>query len=162
MTKGYFNEKERTTNEDWDSFDKENMSQWYDGTIDATKIPFIPLSENYYVPSIKSLARSNALDGTLAYHHECYNITDNSSKYFLDGYDQILEENGYHKYEPNYDLSNPDEKSAFFNTEESKYINCYINEEEDIAIKYYFDVINGNTIRVFKLSEMQSWLVDAE
>lgn len=162
MTKGYFNEKERTTNEDWDSFDKENMSQWYDGTIDATKIPFIPLSEDYYVPSIKSLARSNALDGTLAYHHECYNITDNSSKYFLDGYDQILEENGYHKYEPNYDLSNPDEKSAFFNTEESKYINCYINEEEDIAIKYYFDVINGNTIRVFKLSEMQSWLVDAE
>ena len=75
-------------------------------------------------------------------------------------YDEILEANGFHKYVPNYDLSNPDEKLAFFNTEESKYVNCFINQEKDIAIKYYFDIHNGNTIRVFKLSEMKSWLTD--
>lgn len=160
MTTGYFGEKERTTNKEWSSYDKEIMSEWYDGTIDATKVPFIPLSQGYSIPSFKSFARSISLDGTLAYHHECYNIRDNSNKYFLDGYDQILEENGFHKYVPNYDLSDPDQKLAFLNTEESKYINCYINQEEDIAIKYYFDVFNGNTIRVFKLSEMKSWLTD--
>lgn len=162
MTVGYFNEKEQTTNTDWDSYDRANMSEWYDGTIDGTKVPFIPLSDDYYVPSTMSLAHVGSLDGTLAYHHKCYNISDNSNRYFLDGYDQILENNGFHKYIPEYDLSDPEQKVAFFNTEESKYVNCYINEEEDMAIKYYFDVHNGNTIRVFKLSEMKSWLVDLE
>ena len=160
MRTGYFNEKERTTNETWDSYDIENMKSWYDGTIDGTAVPFIPLGRDYYVPTIQSSARPNALDGTLAYHHQCYNITDGSNKYFLDGYDEILEANGFHKYVPNYDLSNPEEKSAFHDTEESKYVNCFINQEKNIAIKYYFDINNGNTIRVFKLSEMKSWLTD--
>lgn len=160
MRKGYFGEKERTTNETWTSYDIKNMSEWYGGTIDGTAVPFIPLGNDYYVPTIQSYARSNSLDGTLAYHHLCYNITDGSNKYFLDGYDVILENNGFHKYIPNYDLSNQDERSEFFNTEDSKYVNCFINQEKDIAIKYYFDIHNGNTIRVFKLSEMKSWLTD--
>lgn len=160
MRTGYFGEKERTTNEAWDSYDIENMKSWYDGTIDGTAVPFIPLGREYYVPTIQSSARPNALDGTLAYHHQCYNITDGSNKYFLDGYDEILEANGFHKYVPNYDLSNLEEKSAFHDTEESKYVNCFINQEKNIAIKYYFDINNGNTIRVFKLSEMKSWLTD--
>ena len=151
---------ERTTNETWDSYDIENMKSWYDGTIDGTAVPFIPLGSDYYVPTMQSSARPNALDGTLAYHHQCYNITDGSNKYFLDGYDEILEANGFHKYVPNYDLSNLEEKSAFHDTEESKYVNCFINQEKNIAIKYYFDINNGNTIRVFKLSEMKSWLTD--
>ena len=160
MSTGYFGEKEITTNQTWSSYDLEKMKEWYDGTIDGTAVPFIPLGSSYYVPTITSYARSISLDGTLAYHHECYNITDSSNKYLLDGYDEILEANGFHKYVPNYDLSNPDEKLAFFNTEESKYVNCFINQEKDIAIKYYFDVNKGNTIRVFKLSEMKSWLTD--
>lgn len=162
MNTGYFGEKERTTNEAWTSYDLENMKEWYDGTIDGSVVPFIPLGSEYYVPAFKSSARSNSLDGSLMYHHECYNITDGSNRYYLDGYDEILEANGFHKYIPSYDLSNPDEKSEFFNTEESKYVNCFINQEKDIAIKYYFDIHNGNTIRVFKLSEMKSWLTDLE
>lgn len=162
MRRGYSHEKETTKNEAWDASDLATMRTWYDGTIDASVVPFAKLGRNYYVPSSMSYAHSGILDGTLAYHHECYNITDNSPYYLLDGYDQILENNGFHKYQPNYDLTIPEQKSAFYNTEECKYVECFINQEKDIAVKYYFDVNNGNTIRVFKLSEMKSWLTDQE
>ena len=162
MQKGYFGEKERTTNTDWSDYDRQNMAGWYDGTIDATQVPFIPLASSYMVPSanLMSYAHEGLLDGTLKLHSKCYNIYDNSPYYYLDGYNQILENAGFHKYVPSYDLSDYDQKKAFQNTEDSKYIECFINDQLDIAVKYYFDVNNGNTIRVFKKSEMKSWLQD--
>lgn len=167
MDKGYFGEKTRTTKTEWSDYDKADMAGWYDGTIDATKVPFIQLGEGYNVPSasLMSYAHEGLLDGKLKLHSQCYNIYDNSPVYFLDGYDQTLEANGFHKYVPEvngkkYDLSNNDDRYAFGQLEESKYVECFINDEEDIAVKYYFDVNNGNTIRVFKKSEMQSWLQD--
>lgn len=162
MSTGYFGEKRRTTNEGWTDYDKERMEGWYDGTIDATKVPFIQLAESYMIPrkDLMTSAHYGLMDGTLKLHSKCYNICDNSPYYFLDGYDEILESNGFHKYVPQYDLSNSDEKKAFENTEECKYVECFINDELDIAIKYYFDISSGNTIRVFKKSEMKSWLQD--
>ena len=162
MSTGYFGEKNRTTNEDWTDYDKGRMDGWYDGTIDPTKVPFIQLAESYMVPrkDLMSYAHDGLMDGTLMLHSKCYNIVDNSPYYFLDGYDEILEDHGFHKYVPQYDLSDFDQKKAFQNTEECKYVECYINDELDIAIKYYFDINNGNTIRVFKKSEMKSWLQD--
>ena len=160
MNKGYSGEKERTNKEDWDSYDKATMNGWYDGTIDGSAVPFIPLGKNYSVPSTTTHAHSGFLDGTFCSDQQCYSIRDGSNKYFLDGYDEILEANNFHKYVPNYDLSNPKEKSDFFHTEECKFVNCFINEEKNMAIKYYFDVTFGNTIRVFKISEMKSWMTD--
>lgn len=162
MRKGYFGEKQLTSNEDWTDAEKAKMDEWYDGSIDGSAVPFIKLSDEYRVPTVMSSAHEGILDGTLAYHHKCYNIVDESPYYLLDGYDAILEANGFHLYQPAYDLSDLDQKAAFARTEECKYVNCYINQEKNMAIKYYFDVSNGNTIRVFKLSEMKSLLTDAE
>lgn len=36
--------------------------------------------------------------------------------YFTDGNDEVLEANSFYKYVPNYDLTDPAQKSAFFNT----------------------------------------------
>ena len=162
MRKGYIHGKGQTKNDDWSDYDKQNMAGWYDGTIDATCVPFIKLGNGYSVPSasLMSYAHNGLLDGTLKLHSKCYNIYDNSPHYYLDGYDQILEANGFHKYVYNFDLNNYEQRQAFLNTEECKYAECFINEEKDIAIKYYFDTTNGNTIRVFKKSEMKSWLQD--
>ena len=169
MNKGYFGEKERTKNETWDSSDLANMAEWYDGTIDASAVPFVKLGKGYSVPTKnnKSYARNGILDGTLAYHEQCYNIFDSSPYYFLGDYDEILKANGFHLYEPEhdgkkYDLTNSKDKADFHGFDESKYVYCYINSEKDIAIKYYFDITWGNTIRVFKASAMRSWLVDQE
>lgn len=162
MKKGYFGEKETTTVTDWSESDKATFATWYDGGIDPNAIPFIPLGKRYSVPTIMSFAHTGILDGTLSYHHQCYNITDDSPYYLLDGYDQILENNGFHKFVPAYDLDVPKEKSDFFNTDDCKYVECFINDEKDMAIKYYFDTTFGNTIRVFKKSLMTSWLVDLE
>ena len=145
---------------DWSESDKQTMAKWYDGTIDASKIPFPQIAKSYYVPSITMLAHEGLMDGTLKYHSECYNIYDDSPIYFLDGYDQKLEAAGFHKYVPSYDLNDSKQRSEFRNTEDSKYIECFINDVEDIAVKYYYDINQGNTIRVFKKSEMKSWLQD--
>ena len=158
MRKGYFGEKEQTTASEWDSYDLEKMAEWYDGTIDGASVPFIKLSKGYGIPTTMSPAHSGFLDGTLYVDQQCYSITDESPRYFLDGYDEILEANGFHKYVPEYDLSIPAERLKFFNTEECKYVDCFINWDKDMAIKYYFDVTFGNTIRVFKVSEMKSWM----
>lgn len=164
MKKGYFGERERTTATDWSNSDKSDMAGWYDGTIDATKVPFPQLSKAYRVPSagLMSYAHEGLMDGTLTYHHKCYNICDDSPNYYLDGYNEALEAAGFRKYVPQYDLTIAEQRTAYFNTEESKYIECFINQEEDIAVKYYFDIINGNTVRIFKLSEMKSWLQDSD
>ena len=116
MNKGYFGEKEQTNNDAWDSSDLANMAEWYDGTIDASAVPFVKLGKGYSVPTKnnKSYARNGILDGTLAYHEQCYNIFDSSPYYFLGGYDEVLEANGFHLYEPEhdgkkYDLNNSKE-----------------------------------------------------
>ena len=160
MKKGYSNKgNARTTNTDWTNSEKETMNGWYDGQLNVI-VPFIQLGADYSVTSFKSRAHEGLLDGTLKYGSECYNIVDENIHYYLDGYDQILEANGYHKYEPQYNLSDSEQRSKFMNTEDSKYVECFINQEKNCAIKYYFDVNNGNTIRVFKLDEMKSWLQD--
>ena len=45
-------------------------------------------------------------------------------------------------------------------TDESKYYECYINEEADVAIKFSFSFNDGNVIKVFKKSLMHSHLDD--
>ena len=162
MKRGYFGDKEKTTDTDWSAADKQVMATWYNGSIDCTKVPFIQLGHGYSVPSADSMsyAHTGLLDGTLKLHSQCYNIRDNSTVYYLDGYDEILEANGFHKYEYGCDLSDYEQKKAFQDKEDCKYAECFINDEEDLAIKYYFDVDFGNTIRVFKKSEMKSWLQD--
>ena len=156
MNTGYFGENIQNDAEDWSDSDKETMNAWYDGKLNVT-IPFVKLGKNYNVPNKMTLAHTGILDGTLMQEHKCYNITDSSRVNYLEGYDEVLEANGYHKYEYGFDADNDlNARSSFMKTEDCKYAECYINEEKNVAIKYYFDVNNGNTIRVFKLDEMKS------
>lgn len=162
MKKGYNGERERNTQEDWKASDKEDMKEWYDGAFGDYTIPFIALSKHYSIPSkdIMSRAHTGILDGTFSSEQRCYLIFDDSNKYFLDGYDQVLEANGFHLFVPEHDLNNSKERSEFFNSDKAQFINCYLNEDKDMAVKYYFDVTFGNCIRVFKMSEMKSWKED--
>ena len=150
----------KSTKTDWDDYDKATMANWYDGSVDATLVPFPQIGGGYMVPSMTSYAHEGLMDGTLKLHSECYNVTDLSPVYFLDGYDEKLEAAGFHKYVPSYDLSTNEGRTAFKEDENCKYIECYINNEADIAVKYYFDINNGNTVRIFKKGEMKSWLQD--
>ncbi len=150
----YFDGHVLTNHEDWTADEKATMASWYDGTLKGT-IPFIKMNNGYMVPTIKSYASDDLFGGALKLHSECYNISDGSQTYCLQEYGEILEAAGYHKYispEPW-----TDEFDAWEDTEDCKYYNCYINQEADIAVKFGFNASRGNLIRVFKLSEMQSW-----
>ena len=160
MNKGYFGEDKQNSKEDWTDSDKETMNSWYDGKLNVV-IPFVKLGTDYSMPNQMTRAHEGLLDGTLSQDQKCYNIYDRSKVYYLDGYDQVLEANGYHKYEYGFDVtSNYSARGSFTKTEDCKYAECYINTEKNVAIKYYFDVNNGNTIRVFKLDEMKSFNSD--
>ena len=150
----YFDGRVMTKNEDWTDSEKETMAGWYDGTLNGT-IPFVKMNAGYSVSRIQSYASDDLFGGALQLHSKCYKIYDESQTYFLQGYGEILEAAGYHKYqspEPWTDAFKEWEK-----TEDCKYYNCYINENADIAVKFGFNAYDGNLIRVFKLSEMKSW-----
>lgn len=150
---GYSEGRNLTTNEDWSDHDKEIMNGWYDGKLNVV-IPFIKLQASYNVSSLTSKAVPDILSGAMNYEQECYKIYDNSLTYHLKGYDEILEAAGYKHYVPSYNLDNSDEFREYSQSEERKYYDCYINKELNCAIKYSFDINNGNTIKVFKFDEI--------
>ena len=158
-TYGLFDGRNVTTRTDWSDSEKETMQGWYDGSLNVI-VPFHPLAVGYYVPSSMSRASEDLFGGALMLGHECYIIQDSSIDYHLDGYDETLEAAGYHKYVPAYELSDPEQLSAYKKSDESKYYECYINEELDCAIKFSFSFSKGNCIKVFKKSLMKSYLDD--
>ena len=157
---GYAEGKGVTENKDWTSFEKTVMQQeWYEGNLNVV-IPFIPLEKSYRVASSLSKYSEDLFGGAMSLDQKCYRIYDMSVHYRLDGYDKVLEAAGYHHYEPEYDLSDAKQRTAYKQTDESKYYDCYINKELNCAIKYSFSFNYGNCIKVFKLDEMKSSLVD--
>lgn len=156
---GYVDGRELTTRTDWTDSEKTTMRNWYDGSFN-TVIPFHKLKNGYNVPTSLSRASEDLFGGALMIGQECYKIWDESIDYYLDGYAETLEANGYHKFVPSYDLSTAEGLRAFKNSDESKYYECYINEEADVAIKFSFSFNDGNVIKVFKKSLMHSHLDD--
>ena len=159
---GCYNNNGKTKNTAWTADELQKMNAWYDSSLNV-EVPFVALGDKYSVMTTTSLATTDLFGGTLMYHHRCYMICDNSIHYYLEGYDQVLEANGFHYYNNmGYDLTDRNQKQEFYNKEESKFYNCYINEEKNCAIKYKFDVTFGNVIQIFKLSEMKSHLYDSD
>lgn len=156
---GLFDGRSVTTKTDWSDSEKETMQGWYDGSLNVV-IPFHPLAVGYHVPGVMSRASEDLFGGALMLGHECYRISDDSIDYHLDGYAETLEAAGYHKYVPAYDLSDPEQLKEYKKSDESKYYECYINEELDCAIKFSFSFLYGNCIKVFKKSLMKSYLDD--
>nr|MCR5491179.1 hypothetical protein [Bacilli bacterium] len=156
---GYYSGRLLTADTDWSDRDKETMMSWYDGSLGVV-IPFFPMEDNYSVSKGLTSASEDLFGGALMLDHKCYKIYDNSLIYRLEGYGKVLEENGYRLYEPEYDISTDEGWDKFKNSDESKYYECYINKEKNVAVKYSFSIYDGNVIKVFKLDEMKSHLDD--
>ena len=147
-----------TSRSDWKDYEKETIRSYYDLN---QEIPFAKLGSGYSVPSIMSYAYEDVFSTVLAYGTQCYNIRDYYYHDLTEEYKQVLLENGYHSYDyGDIDFNDNDQYLAWRRSDESKYYNCYINEEKDLAIKVYFDITNGNTIRVFQYSKMEAWVYE--
>lgn len=109
---GYYSGRNKTSRTDWDDSEKTKMRNWYDGAFNAV-IPFHKLNNGYNVSTSLSRASEDLFGGALMIGHECYIIWDNSIDYYLDGYAETLEANGYHKFVPSYDLSTTEDLEAF-------------------------------------------------
>ena len=156
--------KERTTDTDWSNANKQKIAAWpgtngadWPGIKDG--IPFWPLGENYSVPTQKTYAYSGLYSVLVEIGVKCYNITDNYYRNLLDGYGDVLVANGYKKYELPATVDVTDYSSVYewYKQDDHKFYNAYINEEKDIAIRFYFDISGGNTIRVFQASKVRGW-----
>lgn len=147
-----------TTNETWSESELNDMHSWYNNM--NIEIPFVKLGKEYSVSTKDSYAYESVFDNPFAVGHRCYTIYDEDNVYRLGNYGNILEENGYHLYLPDYDLTTFEGQQAYKKDENCKYYRCYINEEKDVAVKFMYSVNYGNLIRVFKKSEMKSYLQD--
>ena len=156
--------RKQTENTNWTDREDQKIKAWpgtngaeWPGIQDG--IPFWPIGEEYMVPTTKSYAYSGLYSVLVELGVKCYNIYDNYYRYLLEGYGEVLEANGYHKYQLP-DTVNPDDYNTvyeWYKDDNHKFYNCYINEEKDIAIRYSFNVSYGNLIRVFQASKIRGW-----
>ena len=139
---------EVTANEDWTEEDKQNMVETY-----GSEIPFIKLGSKYSIGNSLKSNGDEPVSSNLG--SKCYEIYDGHYRYLLEDYGQILEEKGFNLYNPPVNFeSGYEEVFEWWYSEESKYYNCYINAEKDLAIRIKYDRVRGNLIQIFKYSQM--------
>ena len=132
---------------DWSDSDKQTMMNCY-GIV----LPFINLGRVYHVNNYKRPNGEHPMLSALDMDVECYWIFDNFYKDVISKtYGPLLVQAGFTEYVP------PEDIKAWKDSEDVKYAECYINDELDLAVKFSFDDIYGNMIKVFKKSEMLSW-----
>ena len=156
--------RKRTTDTEWSAADDARIKAW-PGTNGADwlgiqdGIPFWPLGEKYHVPTTKTYAYTGLYSNLVELGVKCYNIYDDFYINLLDGYGEVLEANGYVKYQlPDYvNVDDYNTVYEWFKEDDHKFYNAYINEEKDIAIRFTFDYSYGNLIRVFQASKVRGW-----
>ncbi len=138
-------------NLDWTEEEKAFMEKHY-GSV----IPFIGLGKNYHIKQEQE--RSSDYENWMTVHlgGPCYVIYDNFYRSVIPEYGEILEKNGfvYHDFDP--EIRN--DKSAYSswrNGPESYLYQCYVKQEENLAIKLVYSRIYGNLIRVYHLDQMR-------
>ena len=135
------------TQTDWKETDKQTMMNSY-GIV----LPFVNLGRRYHVEGTLRANGEHPLTSPLDMDVKCYWIFDNFYKDVItETYGEKLVQAGFVEYVPPADIQ------AWKDSEDVKYAECYINDELDLAIKFMFDDIYGNTIKIFKKSEMLSW-----
>ena len=146
------------TQTDWTSDEKSFMSGNY-GLV----LPFINLGRRYHVVTNKRDNGENALDSALAMDVQCYWIFDNFYKDVItETYGQKLVEAGFRQYVPPVSSHSDSNYSSWLYSNEYVLYECYLYEDAGIAVKFSFDDIYGNTIRIFNISDMQAWWVYAD
>lgn len=146
-----------TTNEDWTDKEKETMENLF-GTV----LPFIKLGRRYHISSKKVKNGEHAMLSPLSVDVECYQIFDNFYKDVInDSYGDKLIEAGFTYYLCPVDENSPREEiQSWKDSEDIRFYRCYMKEDLDLAVKIYFDDIYGNIMRIFKISELDSWHVE--
>lgn len=138
----------------WKDDEKSFMQETF-----GRELPFINLGRHYRVSKTKRWNGEQPLESALDMDVECYWINDNFYKDVItDKYGKLLESAGFTKYIPPItEGSSYEEKKAWKYSEECKFYECYLDNEHDLAVKFLFDDIYGNTIKIFKQSEMLEW-----
>ena len=55
---------------------------------------------------------------------------------------------------------NPDDYKTvyeWYKVDSHKLYNAYVNYDKDVAVRFYFDISEGNVIRFFRISTMKAW-----
>ena len=147
------------TQTDWTDDEKALMEQNY-GFV----LPFINLGRRYHVDKQKRAHGEHPMTTPLNFDAKCYWVFDNFYKDVItETYGTKLEAIGFNLYEtPVTKESSVEEIRDWKNSEDCKYYEMYLNTDLDLGIKFYFDDIYGNTIKIFKLSEIHAWNYDAK
>ena len=139
---------------DWKDNEKTFMQETF-GTV----LPFINLGRSYKVIETKRDNGELPLESALEMDCQCYWIFDNFYKDVItNAYGELLQGVGFRKYVPPVDKNS--DRSAYnewFYSEDVKFAECYLNDELELAVKYGFDDIYGNYIKVFKYEDLIPW-----
>lgn len=88
---------------------------------------------------------------------DCYMIKDEYYLPLLENYAEKLTDFGYVKHVSNLkENATLEEIEAWKKTEDAVYYNLYINEDTGFAIKFGWDVSNGNKILIYTLEDLQA------
>ena len=142
------------TQTDWQDDEKTFMQETF-GTV----LPFINLGRKYGFDKKKRANGEHPMVSALDMDTECYWCFDNFYKDVItDKYGELLESAGFRAYIcPVTKQSDRDAIKEWEYSDDVKYYECYLNDELEIAVKFGFDDIYGNYIKVFKYADLIPW-----
>lgn len=146
----------RTVNvqDDWKDEEKTFMENTF-GTV----LPFINLGRTYKWYEEKRDNGEHPMSSALEMDSQCYWCFDNFYKDVIrDSYGKMLTDAGFTEYVPPVTKqSDSDAIKKWKYSDDVKYYECYLNDELQIAVKFGFDDIYGNYIKVFKYADLIPW-----
>lgn len=139
---------------DWTDEEKTFMQNTF-----GTTIPFINLGRKYRWDEKKRDNGEHPMSSALEMDSQCYWCFDNFYKDVInESYEETLVNAGFRKYVPPVTKqSNLDDIKEWKYSEDVKFYECYLNDELQIAVKFGFDDIYGNYIKVFKYADLIPW-----
>ena len=142
------------TQTDWTEKEKTFMENTF-----GTTLPFINLGRSYHWDEKKRDNGEHPMVSALEMDSQCYWCFDNFYKDVIsDKYGEMLESAGFRMYNPPVDKSSDREAIKEWKySEDVKFYECYLNDELQIAVKFGFDDIYGNYIKVFKYDDLIPW-----
>ena len=138
---------------DWSNSDKEFMTQTFGRTI-----PFINMGRHVHFNHTPRENGEHPLTSALLMDVKCYWIFDNFYKDVItETYGDKLVAAGFTKYEPPESINTSEGYNEWEYSKDYVKYECYLDEAHDLAVKFLFDDIYGNTIKIFRISEMKAW-----
>ena len=142
------------TQTDWLEDEKTFMQNTF-----GTALPFINLGRHYRWDKNKRDNGEHPMVSALEMDSQCYWCFDNFYKDVItDKYGDILEAAGFRAYAcPVTKQSDREAIKQWEYSEDVKFYECYLNDDLQIAVKFGFDDIYGNYIKVFNYADLIPW-----